>query len=135
LVRLIDASVVISIERKDLEPETVADVAADEVVVMASITVSELLVGVLRADNENRRARRHAFVEKIIESVMVVPFDVAVARVHARLAATLQAAGQSIGGNDLLVAATAVTYDCPVLTENLREFERIPGLTVYAPQW
>ena len=37
-----------------------------------------------------------------------------------------------IGGHDLLIAATALEYDLPLLTGNLREFERVGGLEVVA---
>jgi predicted nucleic acid-binding protein len=35
----------------------------------------------------------------------------------------------------MLVAATALAYECPVVTDNVMEFERVEGLTVLAPGW
>ncbi len=53
-----------------------------------------------------------------------------VARVHARLVADLTAAGRLIGPNDVMIAATAVAHGYGLLTLNVREFARVPGLDV-----
>jgi len=135
LARLIDASVLISIERKGLVPHAVSDLVAGEEVLIASITASELLVGVHRADTPSRKEMRQAFVEELLESMPVIPFDLAAARVHAALTAELQSASNGVGAHDLLVAATALAHGCEVMTENIREFQRVPGLTVLAPGW
>ena len=65
----------------------------------------------------------------------VAPFDSAVARVHARLWAEMSAQGQRIGPRDLLIAATAVRLGAAVLTNNVAEFARVPGLVVRTPAW
>jgi tRNA(fMet)-specific endonuclease VapC len=109
--------------------------AAGEPLALASITASELLSGIERADSLEHRQRRLAFVETVLSIVPVLPFDLQVAREHARLDAQLRALGQQIGANDLLIAATALSHDMPVLTENLRDFERVPGLVVQRPDW
>jgi predicted nucleic acid-binding protein len=64
-----------------------------------------------------------------------LPFDLVVAGIHARLWAQLAEARQLIGPHDLLIAAIAVAYGHAVLTENAREFGRIPGLVVRQPAW
>lgn len=107
-----------------------ARLAGDETVNIATITASELLVGVHRAASGAQRTRREAFVESILEKVPTLPFDLRAARVHARLVAQLEEKGSRIGAHDLLIAATALTYGCAVLTANTREFSRVPGLDV-----
>jgi predicted nucleic acid-binding protein len=47
----------------------------------------------------------------------------------------LAAAGQLIGDRDLLIAATALTHGYDLLTNNLRDFARVPGLRVRQPTW
>lgn len=94
-----------------------------------------MLYGVERASSEERRSRRLAWVESIFAAVPVVPFGVEVARTHAMIWAGLEAVGGRIGSHDLLVAATAVTYGYDVLTLNVAEFSRVPGLTVVRPDW
>ncbi|MCW5853929.1 MAG: type II toxin-antitoxin system VapC family toxin [Anaerolineae bacterium] len=132
---LIDSSIIIAMERRRLPHSMLADLAPDEPVAMASITASELLAGVYRADSLERRVRREAFVEGILSRVPILPFDLQVARVHAQLWAQLTAMGQLIGAHDLLIAATAFAHDYSVLTDNLRDFRRVPGLVVHQPSW
>ena len=132
---LIDSTVFIALERQDRRIVELASSAGDEPVALAAITASELLAGVLRADTPERRLRRGAFVEAILDVVPIVAFDLRIARVHAQIWTQLMAAGQGIGSHDLLIAATALAHDNSILTENVREFGRVAGLTVRRPDW
>ena len=104
-------------------------------VYISSVIVSELLMGVHRANTEERRQRRSAFVEAVIAGVGVLDFTVAAARIHAEIHADLAKKGQMIGAHDLIIAATARCHDLSVLTDNVKEFSRVPGLQVipFAP--
>lgn len=133
--RLIDSSVLVTLERRGLPLEKLLSGAVDEPVALASITVSELLAAVHRANTPERRLRREAFVEGILELMPVLAFDLRVARLHAQLWAQLTASGQMIGAHDLMIGATAVAHGYTVLTENLRDFRRIPGLVVEQARW
>ncbi len=97
-------------------------------VYLSSITVSELLVGVHYANSDARKTRRSAFVESVLAKMPVLSFNTEEARVHAGLFAILAKQGQMIGAHDLIIAATAIVHNCAVLTENIKEFERVPGL-------
>ncbi len=97
---------------------------------ISAITVSELLVGVHLANSEARRNKRKAFVESILMLFTVLEFSAASARIHAELYASLRSKGELIGAHDLILAATALQYGFAILTNNEREFSRIPGLTV-----
>lgn len=132
---LIDSSVFIALERRRVTLDALVHVAPDEPVALASITASELLAGVYRADSLARRVQREAFVEAILERVPVLPFDLLVARIHAQLWAELTTSGQLIGAHDLLIGATALAHGYSVLTDNLRDFRRVPGLNVRQPTW
>ena len=132
---MFDSSVLIALERRGAALEDLAVVAAAEPGAIAAITASELLVGAYRADSEQRRLAREAFIEDILVRLPALPFDLIVARVHAGLWAGLLATGQLIGAQDLIIAATAITYGYAVLTENLRDFRRVPGLDVRQPAW
>jgi tRNA(fMet)-specific endonuclease VapC len=122
---IVDTSVLIQREREGLP--AVAGFGEDTAI--AAITASELLHGVHRADVASR-ARREARVESVLRGLPVIPFDLAVARVHARLWAELASAGTMIGAHDLEVAATAMFLGWDVATHNAREFRRVAGLTV-----
>ncbi len=125
---IIDSSVFITLERRGLSFETLAEAAPEEEAVIAAITASELLHGIHRAGTPERAIRREAYVETILSAVPVLPFDLRVARIHASLWVDLRT--QPIGAHDLLIAATALSHSCTVLTANVREFLRVPGLSV-----
>ncbi|HEV2356627.1 MAG TPA: PIN domain-containing protein [bacterium] len=129
---LIDTSVFIALERRGMPfaPTDMRTVSPGERVAIAAITASELLAGVRLSTPVERRVRREAYVENILGGVAVMPFDLAVARVHAGLAVDLTRRGSRIGANDLLIAATGLTYHHAVLTANAREFRHVPGLEV-----
>ena len=94
------------------------------------ITASELLHGVHRAIRPEGRTKRAAFVEGILERFPLLPVDLATARAHAQIWATLMAAGQMIGPHDLWLAATCIAHGLTIVTANMREFARVPGLQV-----
>ena len=125
---LIDASLAIAAERDGLDPHQFVARLGDPYSALAAITASELLHGVHRAHPAANRLRREAFVEALISRLPIIPFDLAIARVHARLSAELAAKGIVIGANDLMLAATAVAKDWEVATHDVRSFPRIPGL-------
>ncbi len=130
---LIDTTAFILLERRGLDLAALplaARLPSDESVNIATITASELLVGVHRAATAAQRTRREAYVESILENVPTLPFDLRAARVHARLVSLLMGEGSRIGAHDLLIAATALTNGCAVLTANIRDFSRVPGLDI-----
>lgn len=124
---LIDASVLIAWERGGLEvPAT--EGREDDPFLLSMITVSELLHGVHRARQRLQRARRSAFVEAVIDRFPLLPVDLPTARAHAQLWADLTVRGEMIGPHDLWLAAAAIAHDLSLVTTNVREFGRIPGL-------
>jgi len=135
LAFLVDTSVFIGIERRGLQPEDLDRIAPPQEASLASITASELIVGVYRTTPENRRNRRAAFVERVLDVIPVLPLDLQVARAHARMTADLMATGTAIGAHDLIIAATALVNGHDVLTDNPRHFGRVLGLVVLVPTW
>ncbi|MBI4494969.1 MAG: type II toxin-antitoxin system VapC family toxin [Chloroflexi bacterium] len=127
---LLDTSVLIRAERAGLQ----LSVPDGEEVGIVSITASELLHGVHRADPRNR-ARRDAFVEHVLRTIPVKPFDLHAARVHAQLWADLASSGKLIGPHDLIVAATALALGWSVATYNQDEFSRVPGISISGPEF
>ena len=94
---LIDSSVLIAAERGHLDIAAKLGEQPDEPVAIAAITASELLHGVHRATRSDQRNRRHAFVERLLSAVPVLPFDLVVVRIHAGLWAQLAAKRNSSG--------------------------------------
>lgn len=126
---VIDSSVLIAVERGQLELSTVVE-AGTSPVALAAITASELLHGIHRAGTAAQRALREAFVERLLASIPVLPFNLAVARVHARVWADLAVQGITVGAHDLLIAATALANAGTVATRDERSFPKIPGISV-----
>ena len=124
---LIDTSVLIAAERGLLDLDHVLETAPDESLAIAAITASELLHGVHRLSGV-KRVRAERFVEAILLTLPVVPFDLDAARVHAVLSAELAQKGTPVGAHDLLIAATAVSLGYGVATRDLRSFPKIRGL-------
>jgi predicted nucleic acid-binding protein len=93
------------------------------------------MVGLHRAQTDTQRNRRQLLIDQSLETLPILSFDADVASVHSQIWAQLLAIGQPIGVQDALIAATAVAKGYAVLTENVREFERVPGLEVRKPDW
>ena len=130
MATLIDASVLIAVERGALSLDVVAPRYPGDDVAVSAITVSELLHGVERAKTSPQRHRRQVFVEELIARLPVVAFDLAVARVHASLWAALAKRGIVVGERDLMIGATAIARDYRVATRDQQSFAKIPGLSV-----
>ena len=124
---LLDTSVLAAFERGRLNLEERFREHADAEIDISAVTASELLHGVHRAQTPEQRARRSASVENVLATIPVLPFDTAVARVHAGVWADLALRGQPIGERDLLIAATAIAAGYGVATRDLRSCNRSPA--------
>jgi tRNA(fMet)-specific endonuclease VapC len=69
-------------------------------------------------------------VQDILATIAVLPLEEGVARTYGRIRADLQRRGTPIGPNDVWIAAHALTLDLALVTGNVREFSRVPGLRV-----
>ncbi len=127
---LIDASILIEYERGRLDLERYLAQRQQEEFFLSVVTASELLHGVHRAAQSEVRAKRSAFVEALLERFPLLPIDLTTARAHAQVWAELAAAGKMIGPNDLWLAATGLAHGLTMVTANVREFTRVPGLAV-----
>lgn len=125
---ILDTCIFIQVERNDRLPTDQWKTYGE--VCISAITVSELLVGVHRANTKARYLKRSAFVETILAEVPIVDFTAEIARLHAELHAHLIEQKQPIGAHDLIIAATALTHGHALLTTNHNEFNRVPGLKV-----
>ncbi|MGS1108745.1 PIN domain-containing protein [Achromobacter anxifer] len=95
--------------------------------ICTSIIVSaELRYGCVKKGS----AKLLAKVESLLAVIPVLPFDVAADAEYGRIRADLEAAGQTIGANDLLIGAHAHALGLTLVTGNTREFERIGGLAM-----
>lgn len=90
-----------------------------------AVVKAELL---LAAEKSKRPEEERFRVESVLLPFEIVPFDSQCAVPYARIRAQLESEGRTIGANALLVAATALAHDAVLVTNNAREFSRVPGL-------
>jgi tRNA(fMet)-specific endonuclease VapC len=91
---------------------------------VSAITAAELRYGAAIKTSEARG------VERALLSLVVAPFDSAAAQVYGEIRSALRRRGTPIGPLDMLIAAHAMALGLPLVTNNLREFRRVPGLRV-----
>lgn len=87
----------------------------------------ELRFGLLRLPLDARQPRMAALTQ-LLQPVRRLPFDEQCAEHAARIRAELESAGTPIGPHDVLIAATALRHQSELVTRNVREFARVPGL-------
>lgn len=127
---ILDSSVLIDAEHRRIDLREHLDRCGSDPVAVSAVTASELLHGVHRARTPSQRTTRHRFVEGVLTEIPIAAFGLDEARTHARLWAEMAARGGSIGAHDLLIAATALTLGFRLATSNVRDFSRVPDLTV-----
>lgn len=96
-------------------------------IAVPTLVAYELETGIAKSSDS---ARRRAQLDMMLRSVVVLPFELDEARAAADIRATLEAAGTPIGPMDTLIAGTARAAGGTLVTRNLREFGRVPGLEV-----
>lgn len=96
-------------------------------IALPAIVAYEVWVGVLGSQNAKRRQAQY---EQFLATVDILPFDATVGRRAAELRQALERRGEGIGPMDILIAATALVHNATLVTRNLREFGRVPGLQV-----
>src|SRR5499427_10414878 len=92
------------------------------------VTLAELTVGVLMANDADRPARV-ATLSAVESTWDPLPIDAEVARQFAHIAAALRASRRRVPILDALIAATAVVEQIPVVTQD-RDYDAIPGVDV-----
>jgi len=94
---------------------------------ISSITLSELRYGVAKSAHRDKNARA---LDEFIIPLEVVSYDEAAAHVYGDIRASFEKAGALIGSMDMLIAAHALSLGIPLVTNNTREFLRIPSLNL-----
>ena len=92
-----------------------------------AVVEAELRTGARKAKQAQKDL---LLLEAFLAPFQRIPFDSECAMAYAEIRAHLESAGQTIGPNDLLIAATAWARNATLITHNVREFKRIPGLSI-----
>lgn len=91
------------------------------------ITVAELQYGVQKS---NRISQNQQALEQFLSPLIIADFDYRAAVIYGNLRAILDSQGMPIGSLDMLIAAHALSLNITLVTNNAREFSRVPNLKV-----
>ncbi len=91
---------------------------------ISSITAAELAFGAVKSDRPGTQAAMEVFLAQM----PVLDWGASAVWSYARTRLLLERSGQRIGERDLFIAAHALALDRTLVTNNLREFTRVPGL-------
>ena len=94
---------------------------------ISSITLSELLYGVAKS---SKPEQNQIALTQFIAPLDIVSYDDEAAQYYGELRAHLEKQGRPIGSLDMLIAAHALSIDCTLITNNEREFIRVPHLKI-----
>lgn len=92
-----------------------------------SIVKGELLLGAYKSANKKRNSDA---VLSFLDPFEILNFGNTELEIYARLRGELESKGKSIGPNDLLIASTALAVNGTLITNNEKEFKRVPNLKV-----
>ena len=93
---------------------------------ISTIVLSELLFGIEKSGSFHLRLSLDFLVRRIVK----LPFDDNAAASYGAVRSALERAGTPIGPQDTFIAAHALALDLLLITANIREFSRVPGLQV-----
>ena len=128
MIYLLDTNVCIRYlqGRSDCVVEQMQRTPASDIVV-CSVVKAELFYGAARSQNP---ARSLAVQKRFLNQFISLPFDDKAAEIYGEVRTTLANTGRLIGPNDLLIAAIALANEATLVTHNIREFSRVPNLSI-----
>jgi predicted nucleic acid-binding protein len=131
---ILDSSVVIAAERRgdtvEQLIERIVKTMGDQEAALSAISLTELIHGIYRAHMPDVRQRREAFINELLADLTVYPYTQETALLAGKIDGEQQSQGIVIPFGDLLIGATALSLGFKVLTGNVRDFQRIPALSV-----
>ncbi len=98
-----------------------------EILAVSVHVLCEMRVG---AEQSRSPLKEHEHLDEFLSNLLVVYPDDRFAPMFARVVAAIQRLGTSLAAMDTLIATAALIDDAPVLTRNVKDFSRVPGLRV-----
>jgi predicted nucleic acid-binding protein len=124
---LLDTDVFSYLWQRRPEAEPFRSVVEGATLALSFTSVGEVWYG---AAKRNWGERKRAELQSALRPYAVLPYTRDLSRRWGELRATLEDAGTPLGINDLWIASTSLHYDIPLVTNNRRDFERVPGITL-----
>lgn len=103
---------------KNIEPKNVC---------ISSITASELWTGVHKSNNFEKNA---IALEEFLSPLTILDYDEKASKVYGKIRSVLEKKGKIIGSMDLLISAHALSQELILVTNNVKEFKRVNGLSI-----
>jgi tRNA(fMet)-specific endonuclease VapC len=124
---LLDSNIVIYVLKR--RPKEVLDIFNTNASRMAisTITLSELMYGAEKSINIDKNLEA---VEEFVSHLEVLPYDAKASQHYGQIKAALEKKGQIIGENDIHIAAHAISHGLILVSNNVREFKRVPNLAL-----
>lgn len=94
---------------------------------ISTITLAELEQGVQKSIKKEKNATN---LKNFLKVILILPFDKKAAAEYGKICAYLQKNRTPIGPLDTLIAAHALSKNLTLVTNNVREFERVPDLKI-----
>ncbi|MDR0778809.1 MAG: PIN domain-containing protein [Methanomassiliicoccaceae archaeon] len=91
-----------------------------------SMVMGEFITGGIKGGSERKKNN----INKLLSMFEIVPFDAEAAVIYAKIRAELEKKGNTIGSNDLIIAATVLSRGGILVTNNTKEFCRVEGLQI-----
>ena len=96
---------------------------------ISAIVAGELRAGVAKSHESRHRQNQQALLD-FLSVVRILSVDEQVVETYGDIRAYLEASGQRIGPHDMWIAAHALALELPLVTNNTREFSRVPELII-----
>ena len=124
---LLDTNIVIYVLKR--RPKEVLEIFNRNASRMAisSITLSEPIFGAEKSPNVDKNLEA---IEEFVSHLDVLPYDAKASQHYGQIKASLEKRGEIIGENDIHIAAHAISQGLILVTNNLREFKRVPNLAL-----
>ncbi|TWT15124.1 PIN domain-containing protein [Reyranella sp. CPCC 100927] len=124
---LLDTNIVIAALRGSIDVQRRLQTVPLSATRLSTIVLGELAFGAEKsAQGERNRARLAALAQRL----PLVGIDLETTRHYARIRVLLERQGTPIGANDTWIAAQAAAINATLVTDNEREFSRVPGLSL-----
>jgi tRNA(fMet)-specific endonuclease VapC len=124
---LLDTNIVIYVlKRRPIEVLKIFNTNASRMAI-SSITLSELIYGAEKSLNIDKNLEA---IDEFISHLDVLPYDAKASQHYGQIKASLEKRDEIIGENDIHIAAHAISQGLILVTNNLREFQRVPHLAL-----
>lgn len=129
MIFMLDTNVCIYVMNKKPIPylQKLKIVEKNNSVVISSIALAELQYGVSNSSNQNKK-QNQINLDAFLNKVEVISFSAKCAFYYGELRSMLEKKGTIIGSNDLLIASHVLAENATLVTNNIKEFKRIPNL-------